>query len=295
VTAIEIVTADGELRRVDADNEPDLFWALRGGGGNFGVVTAIEFALLPISEVYAGAFFFPFERAAEVLHTWNELLPGLPDEITSVGRVMQFPPLPEIPEPVRGHSFAVVEAAYLGTEADGAELLAPLRELRPGMDTFGMVPPVGLSELHMDPPDPMPYDTRTLSLGELPPAGIDELVAVAGPDSGTSLVSVELRHLGGAMALSASHHGALDTVAGQYVMFAIGMAGEPAMDAATQADLARVVDAIAPYEAGCYLNFVEQEFDTSGAFPADAYARLQAVKREYDPDGLFRANHRISG
>jgi FAD/FMN-containing dehydrogenase len=294
VTAIELVTADGELRRVDADNESELFWALRGGGGNFGVVTAIEFDLLPISEVYAGVLFFPFERAAEVLHTWHELLPGLPDETTSVGRTLQFPELDEVPEPVRGQSFAVVEAAHLGSEAEGAELLRPLRELGPAMDTFGVYPPVALSELHMDPPDPLPYESGTLNLGELPSEAIDELVAVAGPGSGSTLGSVELRHLGGAMARSAPHHGARDTMPGQYAMFAVGLADGPETAAATIADVARVVDALAPYEDGHYLNFVEEEFDVSRAFSPEAWARLQRVKGEYDPEDLFRANHRIS-
>src|SRR4051812_4635961 len=101
ITAIELVTADGELRRVDHDNEPDLFWALRGGGGNFGVVTAIEFKLFPMAEVYAGGFFFPVERAAEVLHTWHELLPDMPDEMNAIARVMHFPPIEEVPEFVR--------------------------------------------------------------------------------------------------------------------------------------------------------------------------------------------------
>ena len=97
ITAIELVTADGRLRRVDHENEPELFWALRGGGGNFGVVTALEFRLFPISEVYAGVLFFPWERSAEVLHAWHEWTETVPDEMTSVGRIMQFPPLEEIP------------------------------------------------------------------------------------------------------------------------------------------------------------------------------------------------------
>src|SRR5437764_35969 len=104
ITAVEIVTADGELVRADKDNEPDLFWAVRGGGGNFGVVTALEFRLHPVREVYAGMLVFPQERAEEVLKTWRDLLPDLPDDMTTVGRVLNVPPLEEIPEPVRGRS-----------------------------------------------------------------------------------------------------------------------------------------------------------------------------------------------
>ena len=133
LTAVELVTADGELRRIDHDNETDLFWAVRGGGGNFGIVTALEFELFAVPEIYAGALFFPYERASEVMHAWHEhVSAGMPDEITTVGRVVQVPPLPEIPEIIRGRSFAIVQAAYLGNEADGAELIRPLRRARPG-------------------------------------------------------------------------------------------------------------------------------------------------------------------
>ena len=156
VLAIELVTADGKLRRVDHENEPELFWALRGGGGNFGVVTALEVQLYAIPEVYAGVLFFPWERSSEVLHAWLDWTRTVPEEITSVGRILQFPPLDELPEHLRGGKFAVVEAVYIGTEADGADLLAPLRALGPAMDTFAMVPPVGIAELHMDPPEPVP-------------------------------------------------------------------------------------------------------------------------------------------
>ena len=132
VTAVEMVTAYGELRRVDADNDPDLFWAVRGGGANFGLVTAIEFGLVPLRELYAGALFFPFERSGEVLSAYREWTAGgLPEEVTSIGRTLQFPDLEIIPEIVRGKSFSIVEAAYLGGEAQGAELLEPLRELGP--------------------------------------------------------------------------------------------------------------------------------------------------------------------
>ena len=131
VTAIELVTAEGHLVRTDPVREPELFWALRGGGGNFGVVTAIEFGVLPLRELYAGAMFFPLEQTADVFHAWNELLPALPEEITSWANVIHFPPLPEIPEPVRGRSYAIVMAAFLGSEADGRKLLRPVRPAAP--------------------------------------------------------------------------------------------------------------------------------------------------------------------
>ena len=293
VTAIEIVTADGELRRVDHDHESALFWALRGGGGNFGVVTALEFELYEVPELYAGVMFFPFERASEVLHAWHELTPSLPEEMTSVGRVLQFPPLPEIPEPMRGQSFVIVEGFFLGSEADGRDLLAPVRDLGPAMDTFAMVPPVGIAETHMDPPDPAPFTSDTQLLGDLTPGAIDDVVAVVGPGSGSPLASVELRHSGGALARSASHHGALDRLEGSYVMFAGGMAMDEGMTAANRAYLDRLTDALRGYEVGQYANFVERPFDARGFYSDETYRRLQTIKGEYDPDGVFRANHPI--
>ena len=117
VLAAEVVTADGRLVRADRENEPDLFWALRGGGGNFGAVTALEFELYPVPELYAGMLAWPWERAADVLHAWREWVPSLPDELSTWARILQVPPLPDIPEPVRGRQLVVVEAAYLGARA----------------------------------------------------------------------------------------------------------------------------------------------------------------------------------
>jgi FAD/FMN-containing dehydrogenase len=140
VTAVEIVTAGGRLARADAEHEPDLFWAVRGGGGSVGVVTALEMTLYQVRELYAGVLFFPIERSAEVLHAWREWAGTMPDEVTSIGRILRVPPLPELPELVRGRAFTLVEAAYLGDAPAGAELLHPLRQLHPEMDTFAIIP-----------------------------------------------------------------------------------------------------------------------------------------------------------
>ena len=213
--------------------------------------------------------------------------------MTSVGRLLQFPPFEEIPEPLRGKSFAVIEAVFLGSEADGEELLAPLRGLGPAMDTFAMVPPVGIAELHMDPRDPAPYATDHALLGELPAQAIEDLVAAAGPDSGSTLVSVELRHTGGALARPEPGHGAISTLPGKFATFAVGMAIDEASAARTGADLERVGQALRPYRAGQYLNFTERTTRGESFFAADVAARLAAVKDAYDPGRLFQANHEI--
>lgn len=296
IVAIELVTADGQLRRVDHENEPELFWALRGGGGSFGVVTAVEVQLFEIPEVYAGVLFFDWERSSEVLQAWLEWTRTVPEEVTSVGRILQFPPIPEIPEPLRGGQFVVVEAVVLGTEEEGAALLEPLRALGPALDTFAMVPPAGIAELHMDPPDPVPYTGEGQMLGELTPAAIDAFVAAAGPGSGSPLVSAEIRHLGGALHRSSERHGALDTFDASFLTFGIGMVFDDETYRANRAQLAALAEAFAPYDTGRqYLNFTEEQTDPARFYQPETYARLQAVKADVDPDDVFRSNHPIPG
>ena len=294
VTAIEVVTADGWLRRVDADHDADLFWALRGGGGSFGIVTALEIQLYAMPDIYAGVLFFPWERSSEVLHTWLEWTDTVPDEVTSVGRILQFPPIDEIPEPVRGGKFAVVEAVYMGDEASGADILRPLRELGPAMDTFAMVPPVGIAELHMDPPQPVPYTGDGQMLGRLDGAAIDRFVDAAGPDSGSPLVSAEIRHVGGALSRPKPHHGALSTFDADYLTFGVGMVLDEPMYRANRAQLEKVAEAFAPYESGRqYLNFTERPTDPARFYPPAVYRRLREVKAAVDPGDVFRSNHPI--
>jgi FAD/FMN-containing dehydrogenase len=294
VTAIEMITADGELIRADADHDADLFWALRGGGGNFGVVTALEFKLFPVEAVYAGMMFFPWERGEEVLGRWAEWTRDVPDEVTSMGRLLQVPDMPEVPDFLRGKQIAIINAAYLGSEDEGKRIFAPLREMGPEMDLFGMMPPVGLSGLHGDPEDGMPIESETAILDELPHAAIQAMMEAAGPDSGSALLMAELRHLGGAAGRSGEGHGALDRIDGEYVMFAGGLALDDRMRAKVGADARGLKSALAPYgSGGHYLNFAEHRVDTSTAYSEHAFARLQRVRRQVDPAGVFKANHEI--
>ena len=295
VTAIELVTADGEQVRVDAKNEPDLFWALRGGGGSFGVVTALEFDLLPLPEIFAGALLFPAEQANEVLHGWHEWTAGMPEEMTSVGRLMNFPPVPEVPESLRGQSFAVLEVVYCGDPADGAELAAPLRELgNVGIDMVQAQPPAGIAEMHMDPPTPVPYTSESLLTHELPASAIDSLVEAVGPGSGSQLVSIELRHGGGALSRASQDAGALATLPGSFLAFGVGFVPVPEAMAPTRAWLDAFKAALEPYDAGRYFNFVEESFDITQIFMPDVLDRLRDVKQRYDPENLFKSNHPVT-
>jgi FAD/FMN-containing dehydrogenase len=294
IVGVELVNAEGEVVRADTENEHDLFWALRGGGGSFGVVTAIEIALLPIEEVYAGVLFFPIERGAEVLHAWRRWVDDVPDEVMSIGRFLQFPPIPNIPEPLRGNSFVVVEATYIGDEESGAELLRPLRGLGPVMDTFATIPVEQLQELHMDPPAPVPGHGDGMLLNDLPGHAIDQLVAVAGAESGSPLISVEVRHLGGALARTSPGHGALASIDADFALFAVGMTPTPEAMAAVKAHVERLQAAMSRWDAGRdYLNFTERRERGERLFGPLTYRRLQAVKAAVDPDDLFRSNHPV--
>ena len=291
VTAIEVVTADGSFVRTDAENEPDLFWALRGGGGSFGIVTAIEFNLLPISEVYAGILWFPVERASEVLNAWRAWTDDVPDEMTSVGRILQFPPIPEIPEPVRGRSFAVVQAIWLGDEAEGAKLLEPLRALGPAMDTVATIPMTALSKLHMDPEGPAPGAGDGQLLDTIDRDFVDRIVEHT---VGSPLLSVEIRHLGGEVGRMRSHHGALGFFEGEYLMFAVGIAPTPEAKQVVEASIKQLLDAIEPWAAEhTYLNYANSRRKAVTLFSSLSYHRLRRIKALVDPADRIRSNHPI--
>jgi len=294
VLAIELVTADGRLVRCDRDTEPELFWALRGGGGSFGVVTAIEFVLYPAPQVYAGAMLWPWEQATDVLKRYVEWCRTAPDAISTSARLLQVPPLPDIPEGLRGRQFVAIDGAYLGDPEAGAAVLAPLRALEPEIDMFAPIPAAALSHIHMDPEQPVPGHGDGMVLGELTPAAIETLVAVAGPGSRSPLLAVELRQLGGAIGVPPAEHGALAKIGGAFALFAVGMAMTPDMGAAVEAHVGRVIEAMDPWDAGRrYLNFTERQADASAFFPEGTLRRLQAVKRAVDPGDVFCSNHPV--
>src|SRR4051794_1683891 len=294
VIAIEIVNAEGEVIRTSSVENSDLFWALRGGGGSFGIVTAIEIRLYPVKELYAGWLIFPMERADEVLNAWRDWVDTVPDEVTSVGRLLQVPPLPDIPEPLRGRRLVVVEAAMIMDEAKASKLLAPLRKLGPEMDTFATKPATELQELHMDPPHPVPGRGDHMLLRDLTRAGIENVVEVAGAKSTSPLLSIEFRHLGGALGRVEQGSGATASLDAAFAMFAVGMTMDPVMTAAVSAYLPVVKQALARYDSGReYLNFAEHRTDVRRLWPADTYARLRQVKADHDPLDVFRANHQV--
>jgi FAD/FMN-containing dehydrogenase len=290
LTAIELVTAAGELVRTDAGSDPELFWALRGGGGNFGIVTALEFRLYEVTEAYAGMLIWDWSEAGRVLGAYARWAAAAPDHVTTSFRIMQLPPLPELPEPIRGRSVVMIDGAVQGDPA----VLDPLRALAPEIDTFATIPAAALVRLHQDPEEPMPFRGDTATLAELPAEAIEALLRMAGPKSGSPLMLVELRQLGGALARRVPGHGALGGLDGQFVLFMGSMALDPSMAAFMSDYMARVKAAVAPWSArSSYLNFAEDAVDVRACFDGDTFARLRAVKERLDPENVIHANHAI--
>jgi hypothetical protein len=296
VNAIELVTADGEARTVDASSDPDLFWALRGGGGGYGIVTALHVELLPIAEAYGGALLFPAELTRDALHVYREWAAGVPEEVGSMVRMMNLPPLPDVPEVIRGKKFVQIGAACIGSREEGETAIAPLRKIGdPLMDTFDQIPASGLSRIAMDPEPPVPALGHHEVLAELPDEAIDAFYEVAGPDSGSPLLLAELRQLGGALARPAEKGGALDKLDGEFVMLGIGMLMDPAMREPISARLDQLADAMKPWAAeGGYFNYAERPCDVDAILPPQTCERLALVKRSWDPDDLILANHSVA-
>jgi len=296
VTGVELVTADGAVKWVDAHHEPDLFWAVRGGGGNFGVVTVIELALFRAPEIYAGVLLWPGERAAEVLGAWREWVRTVPDEVTSIARLLRRPARAggTGSEPPRGRWLVAVEVACVGDETSGRALVRSLRDLAPERDTLEITGPMGLLRLHGDPVDPTPCVVEHALLGELTSAGLDALLAVAGPGSGSPQASVELRHLGGALAQAPAGAGALAAVDAGFLCTTAGVPSNPDDARRLTAHAAVVLRALAPWTPGrTSLDFAERATDTRTAFPAETHRRLRRIRAQVDPTGLLHPNHPI--
>lgn len=292
ITAVEMVLADGSLVRADAQTNPELFWAVRGGGGSFGVVTAIELATFDIPTAYAGMMLWDLKDVEPVLREWAAWAPTAPDEVTTAFRAMRLPDLPELPDFLRGRELVIIDGAVLGSDERGTEILAGLRALRPTMDTFARVPASSLVRLHMDPEGGAPGVSDSVMLAACPDAAVDAFLAEAGPDARTSLLMAELRQLGGALARPHEGGGALDRLEGQFVTFAGGLAMSPEMGAQVHADAVRLNQALAPFTHDRrYLNFAETRVDARAAYDPLVWRQLAGIRSAVDPHGVFMANH----
>ncbi|MEV6374775.1 FAD-binding oxidoreductase [Micromonospora musae] len=298
VRRIELVTADGELHVVSAEREPELFWALRGGKGNFGVVTAMEFDLFPIDRIYGGSLFFPGEQATQVLTAWSAWTMDLPDEMTSSIALLRLPPAPEVPEPLRGRLVVHVRIAYVGSAETGARLVAPLRATGPALiDSVAEMPYAAIGSIHNDPPMPIPFHDRSTLLREFTPEAIDTVVRLAGPDTQSPLVVLEVRHLGGALDRRPEPGNAIDTRGSAFLLYAVAFGG-PDQAEAFNGYLTNLVSALEPWSTGRrFVNFFSAVDATDegvrAGYRPETYQRLVDVKKAYDPRNVFRPNHNI--
>ena len=295
VTAVELVLADGTFVRATADSEPDLFWAVRGGGTPLGVVCALEFGLQPIATVVAGSLAWDWTAAERVLPAWVEWCADAPEEATTSFRLLDVPDDPGVPADLRGRRLAIIDGAVLGDDGSAHDVLAPLRALAPEVDTVARVPASSLVRLHLDPEGPTPaYASSTLLTG-LPDAAVTAVLDAAGPGSRSSLELVELRQLGGALARPAVGGGVLSSLDGEFLALGVGLDADPTSWPRQREDAAHLMAAVAPWASGrSYLPMVDESSDTRKAFPPDVHARLSGIRRAVDPDGLFLAPHPAS-
>ncbi len=287
VRAVQLVTADGSLVRASADEHAELFWAVRGGAGSFGVVVSLEIDLLPIADVFAGMLLWDAARAAEVVPAYAAWTAAAPESATTSLRVMHFPPIPELPPFLSGRDLVVIDGAILEADAAASDLLAPLRALEPEMDTFGRIPSAGLVAVHMDPPDPTPALTAHAMLGSLP---ADAVAAFLEASALPGVFFTELRQVGGAASRPVGSGGAVSSLDGEFLLHAVALAPVPEALAPADAAVKAVTARLEPWKIDALaLTFI----DGGGVDPAAGYGasldRLRELKRRFDPERRFAA------
>jgi FAD/FMN-containing dehydrogenase len=294
LVAAEVVDAEGRVRTTDED--PDLLWALRGGGGNFGVVTRFVLRLHEVQDVVGGQLLFPLARAGEVARAYRALAASASDDLTTVLAFLTAPPAPFVPEALRGRKIVAVVACHLGDAAAAERELAPLRALIPALDTVGPMPYVALQRmLDAGAPPGLGHHWKAEYLAGLDDAALDALAAAAAALP-TPLSQIHVHHLEGAVArvpddaTAFGHRGA---------GFALNVLGtwEDERDGAASAAWARATAAALAGAAtgGVYVNFLgeEDQHRVASAHGARNFERLRELKRRYDPENFFRGNANI--
>jgi FAD/FMN-containing dehydrogenase len=289
VRLVELVTAEGEITTVTAESDPELFWAIRGGQGSFGIVTALEFDLGPVPEFFGGAMIFPADAIKDVLHAFSAWAPTMPEEVTTSVALLRLPPADDVPPPLRGVVSLAVRFGFTGPRARGEALLAPMRAVAtPLLDSIGPMSYAEVDRIHMDPREPLPAVVRGGLLHSMPAELIEALLAVAGPGVDIPLAVVEMRLMGGALSRPAAVPNAVAGREGAFSLVTIAPAPPPLMDAAHAATSA-VLDALEPWSTGTsLLNFEHPEPHVQGsAWTQDVLDRLRAVKAKVDPHNVF--------
>jgi FAD/FMN-containing dehydrogenase len=298
VRAIELVTADGGQRRVTATEEPGLFWALRGAGANFGVVTAIELDLIPMTRLYGGTLFFGADQLPAVLAAYRTWTQTVPEQLTSSLITLPMPDIPQIPAAIRGRFVVRVHVAYLGDAETGERLVEPLRAIGPRlMDSLRDMPYTESHTIYDEPAMPHAYLGDNLRLRELEPAMLDEVFTISGPDAPVMCV-VDIRHIGGAASRAPEVANAVHRDDSAYLLRILSPFSAEDVDVVRDVHQ-RFFEAARPWATGRALNFVYRpgvtatEADLREIYGDAGYDRLREVKATYDPANTFRINHNI--
>jgi FAD/FMN-containing dehydrogenase len=297
VRGFSVVTGDGELVTADESHHPELFWALRGGKRQLGVVTEMRLALVEMSTLYAGSLLFEAESIERVLRVWVDYTASAPDEVTTSVAVMRLPDFPQVPKPMRGKTFLALRFAYAGDAADGEKFASPLRGAAPVfLDSVGRIAVTAMDTIHNDPPDPGPGWVHGRMLSAIDHNFADVLLDLVGPQARVPFVVVELRHLGGATRRDVVGGSA---VGGRNADFALALVGVPNPELFTEVlPLAarEIVSALAPWILPITnVNFLSHggvDVTESSPWPADIANRLDVVRRQYDHDGVFTLGSR---
>src|SRR5262245_28189447 len=292
LVAAEVVTADGRTRLVDADHDPDLFWAIRGGGGNFGVATRFKFRLHPVDTVLGGLLALP--ATPDTVAGFVAAAEAAPDELSAIANVLPAPPLPFIPAEHHGKPTVLATLVYTGPIADAKRGVAPFRALGPPL--ADLVRPLPYPELFPAEERPAPFGAvgRTLFLDT-----IDESVAGLVLDrlreSSAPTAAAQLRVLGGAVARVPRDATAFAHRTSRILVNVGAIFDEPGEAAVHEAWADDTVAALRQGDEGAYVNFLagEGEARVRAAYPGATWERLRAVKRRYDPGNLFRSNQNI--
>ena len=292
----DVVTADGTFHLASEHDDADLFWALRGGGGNFGVVTSFEFRLHPVKDIYGGPMFFELDRAADVLRTFREVIADAPERLGGFPAFQIAPPLPFLPEAAHGKPHVAIVACWAGPLEEGAEAVQRFHDIAPVVGEH-----VG----------PMPYPALNSAFDGLVPRGLQHYwKATFSRELTDGAIEAHLAHAPGLPAVNSTVHlypinGACHRVAPDATAFAYrdatfatvvaGMWPDPAANEANIAWVRGYHDALAPHsQEGGYVNFLSgDDQDSIRATYRGNYDRLAAIKAAYDPDNVFRANQNI--
>lgn len=295
VRRLDVVTADGIPRRVTAREHPDLFWALRGGGGNVGVVTGMQIGLVELAEVYGGGLFFAGEDAGAVLDALLAVGRDAPDEVSLSAALVSFPDVPAL-GPLRGRWCCWVRVTSSGAPTRCDEVIAPLRHAAtPFLDTVRTMPVTDIGTIHNDPVGPLATTSRSLVLHRADAGTVATLLRHAGPD--VPFV-IEVRQLGGALGREPETPNAVGHRGGAYTVYvtAYPHPGGPSASDGT-AEQALLTDLAAWSDGGALVNFLAGAHvtadDVRAAYEPDIWARLVGIKTAWDPDNVFRINHNV--